>query len=189
MARPGLEPGTPRFSVVRSSLSNARESLQSESIQELGEQVESPQIPSDSSRFGRRQAPRLPMSGFRLTPRSTVRPGSPIQIDDTSGIRRFCVLRVVRTLAGTASAPRHSAVGGSSPHTSSIGRSAGTSAFARTRGCAGTALFAAARRERPLSLATSSGSSNRNSTMPNLQAGAARREAATPALPSASRRR
>jgi hypothetical protein len=61
MARPGLEPGTPRLSVERFQLSNDAGFLQTRRIEMRTRLVKSPQIPVFPRRFGRRDTPHLPI--------------------------------------------------------------------------------------------------------------------------------
>jgi hypothetical protein len=61
VARPGLEPGTPRFSVVRSKRSNSGEFLQISRFTFGLRSVGCPQIPFFCRRFGRWRAPHLPI--------------------------------------------------------------------------------------------------------------------------------
>ena len=58
MARPGLEPGTPRFSVVRVSLSNRTKSPAYKRHRTTFLSAQRSQIPCFPRRFGRRPAPR-----------------------------------------------------------------------------------------------------------------------------------
>ena len=53
MARPGLEPGTPRFSVVRSSRAKAAKSLEGNGFVRMDAELRLPQIAPFSTQFRR----------------------------------------------------------------------------------------------------------------------------------------